>query len=358
MLNDRIEICSASSPGETGEAKKQSTSPLILAPAKLPIPVLAFLTLSIEISYLRVRAMGFSSSGDSYLITTSWLFTHTSGEKSWRASKETILCNDRRIFSKALSVFFDGALHWLRESGDIVAFHVEEERAYNMALPQGVTLRHVAGSYCSAWLGVAAGYTSLVDFDDEEIYVQVTTEKVEVEGCLPDLTHLTVKSECGRVEGDFVFLDLIPSAYPKIDFCTYHIGSVVRNLLMAVDAPGGFLVHSMWHEVSRLVPYHVLSFHVFLGDPCDDGPRYSLGIGPSSNDAVGFRRKFAEGIGKLAGNVKGDRREEDQKTCRKIAGGCWSMREADQRKSQVEIRKVEGTTFAKISTGKPLVSDG
>ncbi|RRT76780.1 hypothetical protein B296_00019778 [Ensete ventricosum] len=121
MLNDRIEICSASSPGETGEAKKQSTSPLILAPAKLPIP--------------------------------------------------------------ALSVFFDGALHWLRESGDIVAFHVEEERAYNMALPQGVTLRHVAGSYCSAWLGVAAGYTSLVDFDDEEIYVQVTTEKVGGGSC-------------------------------------------------------------------------------------------------------------------------------------------------------------------------------
>lgn len=60
------------------------------------------------------------------------------------------------------------------ESRDIVAFHVEEERAYNMALPQGVTLRHVAGSYCSVWLGVAAGCTSVVDFDDEEIYVWVT----------------------------------------------------------------------------------------------------------------------------------------------------------------------------------------
>lgn len=107
--------------------------------------------------------MGFSSPRDSYLITTSWwtrrrspqscslafhrphsdsafgllfdparsatrdlnvvscermirleqgdayrCFIHTSGEKSWRASKETIICNDRRIFSKALSVFFDG----------------------------------------------------------------------------------------------------------------------------------------------------------------------------------------------------------------------------------------------------------
>ncbi|RZS18596.1 hypothetical protein BHM03_00050902 [Ensete ventricosum] len=63
----------------------------------------------------------------------------------------------------------------------------------------------------------------------------------------------------------------------------------------------------------------------------DDGPRYNLGIGPSSDDAVGSRRKFArrfaEGIGKLAGNAKGDRWEEDQRTCCKITGGCRSMRE-------------------------------
>ncbi|RRT62431.1 hypothetical protein B296_00000480 [Ensete ventricosum] len=58
----------------------------------------------------------------------------------------------------------------------------------------------------------------------------------------------------------------------------------------------------------------------------DNGSRYSLGIGSSSNDAMGSRRKFArrfaEGIKKFAGNVKGDRREEDRRTCRKIAGGC------------------------------------
>ncbi|RWW04681.1 hypothetical protein GW17_00032072 [Ensete ventricosum] len=94
----------------------------------------------------------------------------------------------------------------------------------------------------------------------------------------------------------------------------------------------------------------------------DDGPRYSLGIGPSSDDAVGSRRKFArrfvEGIRKLTGNVKGDHRKEDRRTCRKIVGGCRSIREAGQRKSQAKIRKVEGTTFAKISTGKLSVSGG
>ncbi|RRT31417.1 hypothetical protein B296_00055574 [Ensete ventricosum] len=39
------------------------------------------------------------------------------------------------------------------------------------------------------------------------------------------------------------------------------------------------------------------------------------------------RQKFTEGIRKLAGNAKGDCREEDQRTCRKIAGGCRSMRD-------------------------------
>ncbi|RWW08502.1 hypothetical protein BHE74_00004695 [Ensete ventricosum] len=62
----------------------------------------------------------------------------------------------------------------------------------------------------------------------------------------------------------------------------------------------------------------------------DDGPRYSLGIESSLDDAVGSRRKFArrfvKGIGKLAGNTKGDRRKEDRRTCRKITGGCQSIR--------------------------------
>ncbi|RWW61350.1 hypothetical protein BHE74_00031600 [Ensete ventricosum] len=51
----------------------------------------------------------------------------------------------------------------------------------------------------------------------------------------------------------------------------------------------------------------------------------------SSDDAMGycwkFARRFVEGIGKLAGNAKGDRRKEDRRTCRKIARGCRSMRE-------------------------------
>ncbi|RWV89284.1 hypothetical protein GW17_00048569 [Ensete ventricosum] len=63
----------------------------------------------------------------------------------------------------------------------------------------------------------------------------------------------------------------------------------------------------------------------------DDGPRYSLGIEPSSDDAVGshrkFARRFAEGIRKLTGNAKEDCQKEDRRTCLKIVEGCRSMRE-------------------------------
>ncbi|RWW42459.1 hypothetical protein BHE74_00051991 [Ensete ventricosum] len=42
----------------------------------------------------------------------------------------------------------------------------------------------------------------------------------------------------------------------------------------------------------------------------DNGPRSSLGIEPGSDDAVGsrreFARRFAQGIGKLIGNITGD----------------------------------------------------
>ncbi|RRT33431.1 hypothetical protein B296_00026439 [Ensete ventricosum] len=75
----------------------------------------------------------------------------------------------------------------------------------------------------------------------------------------------------------------------------------------------------------------------------DDGTRYSLGISPSSDDAVGshrkFARRFAEGIGKLAGNAKRDRRKEDWRTCHKIAGGCQSMREI----------RVAGNSFRRVN---------
>ncbi|RWV95610.1 hypothetical protein GW17_00041755 [Ensete ventricosum] len=73
---------------------------------------------------------------------------------------------------------------------------------------------------------------------------------------------------------------------------------------------------------------------VELKDPeliINNRPRSSLGIGPSSDDEVGSRRKFArrfaEWIRKLAGNTNEDRREKDRRTCSENAGGCRIMRD-------------------------------
>ncbi|RWW86407.1 hypothetical protein BHE74_00004818 [Ensete ventricosum] len=85
-----------------------------------------------------------------------------------------------------------------------------------------------------------------------------------------------------------------------------------------------------------------------------DGPRYSLGIRPSSDDAVGSRQKFArrlsKGIGKLAGNVKGDRRKEDRRTCRKITGGCRSMWDSVSLYYAPEVLSIDG----RQSVGKDM----
>ncbi|RWW36710.1 hypothetical protein BHE74_00058254 [Ensete ventricosum] len=61
--------------------------------------------------------------------------------------------------------------------------------------------------------------------------------------------------------------------------------------------------------------------------------RFAEGIGKltikrDSDDVVGSRQKFdmrfVEGIEKLARNAKGDRRKEDERNYRKIAGVCES----------------------------------
>ncbi|RWV89250.1 hypothetical protein BHE74_00042276 [Ensete ventricosum] len=55
-----------------------------------------------------------------------------------------------------------------------------------------------------------------------------------------------------------------------------------------------------------------------------------------------FARRFAKGIRKLAGNTKGDCREEDQMTYRKNAGGYRIMREI----------WVAGSTFWQVNCPK------
>ena len=54
---------------------------------------------------------------------------------AWRLSNATIPCTSEHLLDSVGSVFFNGALHWLREREDILAFNVEREVAYNLALP-------------------------------------------------------------------------------------------------------------------------------------------------------------------------------------------------------------------------------
>ncbi|RRT37871.1 hypothetical protein B296_00044828 [Ensete ventricosum] len=59
-----------------------------------------------------------------------------------------------------------------------------------------------------------------------------------------------------------------------------------------------------------------------------------------------FARRFVEGIGKLAGNAKGDCQEEDRRTCRKIVGGCRMVGPpVPQNSSDSQY----------VSVGKPLI---
>lgn len=83
----------------------------------------------------------------------------------WTASSTTMPCTCWRLFDLVSSVYFNGALHWLRENGDIVAFNVEGERAYTMSLPDGVRALAVGG-YSDVWLGVARGKMCAVKFDN------------------------------------------------------------------------------------------------------------------------------------------------------------------------------------------------
>ncbi|RRT73448.1 hypothetical protein B296_00029375 [Ensete ventricosum] len=87
----------------------------------------------------------------------------------------------------------------------------------------------------------------------------------------------------------------------------------------------------------------------------DNESRSSLGIRLGSDDALGprqeFARRFNKWTRKLAGNTPGDCRKKTESL-------IVRMSEAIELTGvQAEIRKVEGTTFSEILTGKSPASD-
>ncbi|RZS23300.1 hypothetical protein BHM03_00056205 [Ensete ventricosum] len=99
---------------------------------------------------------------------------------------------------------------------------------------------------------------------------------------------------------------------------------------MMVELPSAYNV-SIGRPTLNKLRAVVCTYHCSMKFPTSNGAGEIRNDPRDSNDAVGSRRKFArrftEGIGKLAGNTKGNRREKDQRTCHKNAGGCWIMRE-------------------------------
>ena len=94
------------------------------------------------------------------------------GANTWRLSNATIPCTSQHLLNSAVSIFFNGALHWLREREDILAFNMEQEVAYNLALPEELKPVYVSW-YTNTWLGVVAGRMNLVKFERGNILVWV-----------------------------------------------------------------------------------------------------------------------------------------------------------------------------------------
>ncbi|RZS28399.1 hypothetical protein BHM03_00062023, partial [Ensete ventricosum] len=73
-----------------------------------------------------------------------------------------------------------------------------------------------------------------------------------------------------------------------------------------------------------------------------------------------FARRFAEGIGNLTRNAKGDRRKEDRRICHKIAGGCRSIRDTAYRllRSLVEHSCINPKSLAFSYLDEKLIDTG
>lgn len=98
-------------------------------------------------------------------------YSHPPREKghNWRIMEEPFR-TEFELAKTASSVFVNGALHWLSESGDkAVAFNVENDTAYTVELP--VKYRVQTGYCYDVWFGVANEKLCILKLDCEVIYI-------------------------------------------------------------------------------------------------------------------------------------------------------------------------------------------
>ncbi|KAJ4825259.1 hypothetical protein Tsubulata_038544 [Turnera subulata] len=89
-----------------------------------------------------------------------------SAANSWRKSKTMLRCSSKGAYFKGQAVYLNGALHWVRDCVEIVAFDVEKEYATLIDLPSPLADRRVG--YFS-WFGAVKGLIYLVGATGDEI---------------------------------------------------------------------------------------------------------------------------------------------------------------------------------------------
>ncbi|XP_058080195.1 putative F-box protein At1g20800 [Magnolia sinica] len=121
-------------------------------------------------SYYRVVCVNLTlQTADSSVYSFKILSSET---RKWRMSNEILSCEPSQFLNMVVPIFFNGALHWLRELGDIVAFHIEKEHAQTIKLPQGVRALPIGG-YSNVWFGSIDGYINLLQVSRGEMVIWV-----------------------------------------------------------------------------------------------------------------------------------------------------------------------------------------
>ncbi|OVA05378.1 F-box domain [Macleaya cordata] len=88
------------------------------------------------------------------------IFTPDTG--CWRYSKETISYNEKSYLYGG-AVYFRGALHWLTNKGDILAFDVDKEQSWMIKIPRTITQLVSRRPWFSVtWFGVVEDQLNLI----------------------------------------------------------------------------------------------------------------------------------------------------------------------------------------------------
>ncbi|XP_073112836.1 F-box protein At5g49610-like [Elaeis guineensis] len=165
-------------------------------------------------------------------------YVYSSEANTWRLSNATISCTRKHLLRSASSVFFNGALHWLREREDILAFNVEQEVAYSLALPDELRPISIA-CYISIWLGVVDGHMSVVKFKRGDILVWVLED---YESRRWELKH------CIETQGSGYYLNSVPIFYDGEKCVLVTWGSSKEEYGLAVYRING----GQWDEIRSL----------------------------------------------------------------------------------------------------------